>query len=118
MVSITFDGWSADTTKMGFQGMTAHWIDVKDEMWKMRAAIIGLKAVSGNHSGENLGRHVVSLLDRVDIMDKNGSKVSSLIFPDLISYMSQLYMATLDNTSNNNTTCKVIEEVHVCRGLE
>jgi hypothetical protein len=32
--------------------------------------------------------------------------------------LSQLYTATLDNTSNNNTTCRVIEDVHVRRGLE
>jgi hypothetical protein len=33
-VSITENGWSADTTKMSFQGMTAHWIEVKDGKWK------------------------------------------------------------------------------------
>ena len=27
-------------------------------------------------------------------------------------------MATLDNTSNNNTTCKTIERIHVRQGLE
>lgn len=69
------DGWSADTTKMGFQGMTAHWIEVKEGKWKMRAAVIGFKALSGAHSGENLGRYLVGLLDRVGIMNKNGSKV-------------------------------------------
>ena len=73
-VSVTFDGWSADTTKTGFQGMTAHWIDVKEGKWKMRAEVIGFKAISGNHGGENLGRHAVGLLDRVGIMDKKGTK--------------------------------------------
>jgi len=29
-VSITQDRWSADMTKAGFQGMTAHWIAVKE----------------------------------------------------------------------------------------
>ena len=74
-VSITQDGWSADTTKAGFQGMTAHWIEVKEGKWKMRAAVIGFKALSGGHSGENLERYSVGLLDRVGIMDKNGTKV-------------------------------------------
>ena len=32
--------------------------------------------------------------------------------------MLQLYMATLDNTGNNNTTCKTIEWIHIHRGLE
>jgi hypothetical protein len=64
-----------DTTKAGFQGMTAHWIQVKDEKWKMRAAVIGFKALSGDHGGENLGRYSVGLLDHVGIMDKKRSKV-------------------------------------------
>jgi hypothetical protein len=73
-ISITQDGWSADTTKMGFQGMTAHWIEVKVGKWTMRAELIGFRVLSGTHSGENLGRYSVGLLDRVGIMDKNGSK--------------------------------------------
>jgi hypothetical protein len=32
--------------------------------------------------------------------------------------VSQLYAATLDNTGNNNTTCKTIEDIHVRRGLK
>ena len=75
-VSRTQDGWSADTTKMGFQGVTAHWIEVKGGKWKMRAAVIGFKALSGAHNGENLGRYTVGLLDHVGIMDKKGSKAS------------------------------------------
>jgi hypothetical protein len=59
---------------MGFQGMTAHWIEVKEGKWKMRAAVIGFKGISGAHDGDNLGRYTVGLLDRVGIMDKTGSK--------------------------------------------
>lgn len=58
--------------------MTAHWIEVKDGMWKMRAEVIGFKALSGAHSGENLGRYAVGLLDRVGIMDDKTSKASCL----------------------------------------
>jgi hypothetical protein len=61
---------------MGFLGMTAHWIEVNDGKWKMRSEVIGFKAISGAHSGENLGRYAVGLLDRVGIMSKNTSKVS------------------------------------------
>jgi len=55
--------------------MTAHWIEVKDGKWKMRAAVVGFKALSGNHGGENLGRYAVGSLDRVGIMHKTGTKV-------------------------------------------
>jgi hypothetical protein len=70
-VSITADGWSADTTKTGFLGMTAHWIDVTEGKWKLRAEMVGFKAISGAHSGENLGRYAVGL----GIMDGKQSKV-------------------------------------------
>ena len=70
------DGWSADTTKMGFLGMTAHWIQVKEGKWKMQAAVIGFKALSDAHSEDNLGRYTVGLLERVGIMDKNKLKAS------------------------------------------
>ena len=88
----------------------------------MKAAVIGFKALSGGHSGENLGRYLVGLLDRVGIMDKRGSKVCHL--SQFIAYnthgspMCQLYTATLDNTGNNNTTCKTIQDIHTRRGLE
>jgi len=54
--------------------MTAHWIEVKDKKWKMRAEVVGFKALSGTHSGENLGRYAMGLLDHVGIMDKKRSK--------------------------------------------
>ena len=73
-VSITADGWLADTTKAGFLGMTVHWIEVKEQKWKMRAEVIAFKVLSGTHSGENLGRYAVGLLDHVGIMDKKRSK--------------------------------------------
>jgi hypothetical protein len=79
-VSITNDGWSTDTMKMGFQGMTAHWMQVKEGKWKMQAVVIMFKALSGPHSGENLGRYAVGLLDHVGIMDKKISKASCYNF--------------------------------------
>jgi hypothetical protein len=78
-VSVTLDGWSADTTKMGFLGMTAHWIEVKGNEWKMRSEVIGFKALSGAHTGENLGRYAVGLLDRVGIMDEKSSKARHVL---------------------------------------
>lgn len=74
-VSITADRWSVDMKKMGFLGMTGHWINVKDGKWKLRVEVIRFRGLSGAHSGANLGRYVVGLLDCMGIMDKNQSKV-------------------------------------------
>ena len=70
---------------------------------------IGFKALSGTHSGENLGQYVVGLFNHVGIMSEKESKASCLHHP-LITVQSnnsheKLYTATLDNTGNNNTTC-------------
>ena len=61
--------------------MTAHWIEVKDGKWKMKAAMIRFKGISGAHSGENLSRYSVGLLDRVGIMDKKWIKGMSSCSP-------------------------------------
>jgi len=36
----------------------------------------------------------------------------------IVVIFRQLYTATLDNTSNNDTTCRTIEDIHIRRGLE
>ena len=58
--------------------MTVHWIEVKEEKWKLRSEVVGFKYVSGDHSGWNLGRYFVGLCDCVGICDKDRSKVSHI----------------------------------------
>ena len=79
-VLVTADGWSADTTKAGFLGMMAHWIEVKEQKWKMRAEVITFKALSGAHSGENLERYAMGLLNHVGIMDKKRLEACYYVF--------------------------------------
>ncbi|KAF8233070.1 hypothetical protein L208DRAFT_1268648, partial [Tricholoma matsutake] len=59
----TADGWSADTTKAVFLGMTAHWIDVKDGKWKMRSEVVGFKAISGDHDNASMNAKICSTLE-------------------------------------------------------
>ena len=54
--------------------MTVHWIEVKEQKWKMRTEVIAFKALSDAHTGENLGRYAMGLLDCVGIMDKKRLK--------------------------------------------
>ena len=78
-IATTSDGWTADNTKEVFLGMTAHWIDVKQGVWKLRSEVVGFQPISGEHSGVNLGKYFVGLCDRVGIMNKESSKVSLLL---------------------------------------
>jgi hypothetical protein len=63
-VSITADGWSADTTKQGYLGLTGHWIHLMDTgKWVLRSEVVGFWALSGAHSGDNLGHYCIGLCD-------------------------------------------------------
>ncbi len=98
--------------------MTAHWIEVKDEKWSLRSEVVGFKVVSGEHNGWNLGRYFMGMCDRVGICQRAHSKVRECLycFVDMIRKPSQLYAVTLDNTSNNTTTCETVETLHDRRG--
>jgi hypothetical protein len=62
--------WSTDTTKAAFLGVTAHWIEVTHEKWRLRSEVIGLRSVLGDHGGENLGRYYVGVGDRIGLTAK------------------------------------------------
>jgi hypothetical protein len=65
---------------------------VKDAKWKMRSEVVGFKAISGDHGGDNLGRYFMGLCDRVGICNQDGSKVS---IPHVIM-SSQIRLSNVD----------------------
>ena len=74
-ISVTADSWTINTTKAAILGVTAHWIEIKGGKWNVQAKIVGFQSISGDHSGENVGRYLVGVFDRVGIMGQNHSKV-------------------------------------------
>lgn len=79
-VSIMVDSWTADTTKEGFLGITAHWIQITEKgEWVLESSVIALRGLSGDHGGKNLGRYVAGLCDRVGLIGNKESKVTGLI---------------------------------------
>jgi hypothetical protein len=75
----------AYNTKGSYLGVTAHWIEVVGKKWELRTNVIGFRAISGEHSGWNLGRYLIGACDRMGICSKNGSKVSPIMGILLIS---------------------------------
>jgi hypothetical protein len=63
LISTTADGWSVDTTKASFLGVTAHWVDVKNGKWKLRAEVVGFRVILGEHSGANLGQYFLGMCE-------------------------------------------------------
>ncbi|KAG6914572.1 hypothetical protein DXG01_016564 [Tephrocybe rancida] len=91
-VSCTANRWTADQTKMGYLGMTAHWINIsKSGKWTLHSEVVGFRLLHGARTGVNIGRYFVGLCDRVGIMLHTHSK---------------LYTLTLDKTSANDTSCE------------
>ena len=56
-------------------GVTAHWIKVTDGEWKLQAEVVGFQLISGDHSGENMGKYFVGLCDCVGTTSEKDSKV-------------------------------------------
>lgn len=63
--------WTQDTTSDPWIGLTGHWVQVDREDWRIRSEVLGLRIVMGNHGGENLGRFMLGMLDRVGVTAKN-----------------------------------------------
>jgi hypothetical protein len=83
LISTTADGWSVDTTKASFLGVTAHWIDVTNGKWKLRAEVVGFRGISGEHSGANLGRYFLGVCERVGIVNAQRSKVNNVTIDNI-----------------------------------
>lgn len=75
-ISTTMDLWSADQTKASFFGLTAHWIQVdQSKKWNIKSHVIAFQAISGAHTGDNIGRYFMGLCDRVGVISWAQSKV-------------------------------------------
>jgi hypothetical protein len=99
---------------MGFQGMTSHWMEVKEGKRRLQAEVIGFKALSGPHSGENLSRYAVGLLDRAEIMSKMGSKVSTVLIDiDLMLSTDSLLSCILPHWITHQTTTRLPEQLRI-----
>jgi hypothetical protein len=103
LISTTADGWSVDTTKASFLGVTAHWIEVKNGKWKLRAEVIGFRGISGEHSGANLGRYFLGVCERVGIVNAQRSKVTRFdVTNDNLIHMVNSF--TLSRSTTHQTT--------------
>lgn len=87
---MTADGWTADNARIGYLGATAHWIrvDAETSKWLLQSETVGFRSIFGMHTGNNLGRYLVGICDRVEIMSRTHSKVSHLFFFLLPFYLT------------------------------
>ncbi|KAG9311867.1 hypothetical protein JVU11DRAFT_8120 [Chiua virens] len=62
----------------------------------LKSQVIAFQGISGQHTGDNLGKYFVGLCEQAGIVMPASSK---------------LFCITADNTSNNNTTCDTVERL-------
>ena len=82
-VLLTMDSWTRDNTQGLYLGMTVHWINIIRESvekgeWELRSEVVAFWGISGNHSGQNIGRYLLALAKHVGIIDENQSKIMFL----------------------------------------
>jgi hypothetical protein len=93
-IHISCDMWSSPNGH-AFLGVVAHWTD---EKYVLQTALIGLPKVKGQHTGTNIAKSLIDVLEQYNICDKAG------------------YMM-LDNASNNDTTVEAIHYELLARGI-
>lgn len=77
-VSALWDLWTAKHTSTPYLGLLLQWIQVDGDKWVFRNEVGAFREIFGKHSGINLGRYLILLLDRVGVTSKTHSKVRHL----------------------------------------
>ena len=103
-------------------GITAHWVKshMKGAGWSLVSEVITFHAISGPHTGVNLGRYFVSLCEHAGIITSGSTKVCPMKFSLFSNYSTlscQLFCVTANNTSNNDTACSAIQNILFCKHI-
>ena len=94
----------------GFLALTAHWIslDKSSGRLSLKSALIGFHRLKENHTGINIVRTILHLVDRVNITVK-----VSIPYYRYYALTCQLLLQighfTLDNTKNNAVAMKELQ---------
>ena len=70
--SATFDLWQSGAGDP-YLSFTVHYIDAPKEKpnnWELKSDLLAFAEVKGNHSGANIGDHILKIVDRYGIVDK------------------------------------------------
>jgi hypothetical protein len=71
-VSAALDGWSS-LARDPYLGVTIHWVHSKPESpseWSLRTLLLTFHKVKGNHSGDNLAKLVMEILNKAGLTSK------------------------------------------------
>jgi hypothetical protein len=93
-LSIALDCWTSPF-RQAFLAITGYFIDTQ---WKYREVLLAFEPLEGSHSGYNLSKVLMDILDKYKISDR-------------------VIAITTDNASNNNTMLRFTQDIGGNRAL-
>lgn len=69
---MTLDGWSS-LARDPYLGVTVHWVHSTNESptsWSLRTMLLAFQEVKGNHSGENLAKVFMGIIEAAGLTSK------------------------------------------------
>ena len=107
-ISFTADAWSSLNIS-SYLALTAHWIslDQSTKRLRLRAALIGFHRLKTKHTGINVAKTILYLLDRANITHKVRASFVLDLSPSLTPH--QVGHFTLDNAESNAVAMEELE---------
>jgi hypothetical protein len=68
LISTTADGWSVDTTKASFLGVTAHWVDVRTESGSFRQRLSDFEGSQESTVGQTLASTSWACVNELELL--------------------------------------------------
>jgi hypothetical protein len=87
-INFTFDGWTADHSKLGLQGVVAHFVT---NAGFRRTCLLGLSKVEGKHTGKNIADAIKKTFHEYGLDERTRG------------------CYVLDNATNNDTAVDILE---------
>ncbi len=70
--------WTAPNTSDPYFGLILQWVNIQKGKWVFCDEVGVLHKILGRHSGDNLGKYFMLILDHVGVTSETHSKVSPL----------------------------------------
>lgn len=93
-VSLTLDGWTSPYSD-DFLAVTAHWID---QDWNLREIIMAFEPLDGPHTGENLLKSLITVINRFSL----GRKILTITTDNASNMIKMLRLLDNYTTQNDN----------------
>jgi hypothetical protein len=103
------DGWSS-LARDPYLGVTVHWVHSTPDSpndWSLRTLLLAFCEVKGNHSGDNLAKLVMEIINEVGLKSK---ECIAFFETPIQTDMNQIGWITSDNVTSNDKMMTRLED--------